>query len=221
MKPSGWKAPEPTTVSSAILFHCATVFPGGNAAAASRVLPAPAATASAVTARTTTRSTRALIIPPLDWFPLAALTLALGPLRGRCSALRTHRVVDCGESREEGAGIPGAGAGRGRPRRRGHADRLADATDAARAAPDAPERGRVDGPDRRCALARQPAGSTPEALVPCLEAAGDPPGCWHGECRGRDAGDASDRLHTSDRPRPARCIALRAPHALRAVCARG
>src|SRR4029450_12674220 len=88
MKPSDWKAPEPTTVSSAILFHCATVFPGGNAAAASRVVPAPDAAASAVTA-TTTPSTRALIIPPPGLFPLVASTLALGPLRGRCSALRT------------------------------------------------------------------------------------------------------------------------------------
>jgi DNA-binding CsgD family transcriptional regulator len=47
--------PTPITVSSAILFHWATVFPGGSAAAASRVVPADAATASAVTAIATTR----------------------------------------------------------------------------------------------------------------------------------------------------------------------
>src|SRR4029453_11447034 len=53
--------PEPTTVSSAILFHCATVFPGGSAAAASRAVPADAATDSATTAIATTRRTRARI----------------------------------------------------------------------------------------------------------------------------------------------------------------
>src|SRR5437773_9294692 len=34
MKPSAWKAFEPTTAFSAIVFHCWTVFPGGNADAA-------------------------------------------------------------------------------------------------------------------------------------------------------------------------------------------
>src|SRR6266542_4556697 len=52
MKPSVWNVPEPTTVSSAIWFHCATVFPGGSAAAASRVVPADAAKASATAALT-------------------------------------------------------------------------------------------------------------------------------------------------------------------------
>jgi hypothetical protein len=47
MNASDWDAPEPTTVSSAILFHCATVFPGDSAAAASRVVPADAAITSA------------------------------------------------------------------------------------------------------------------------------------------------------------------------------
>src|ERR671910_438023 len=56
MKPSDWKAPEPATVSSAILFHCATVFPGGSTAAA---LPVPTdATTSTKTAIATTRRTR-------------------------------------------------------------------------------------------------------------------------------------------------------------------
>src|SRR5947208_1690810 len=119
MKPSPWKAPEPTTVSSAILFHCATVFPGGNAATASRV-------------------------------ELAAPTAAGG------------------------------------------------------APTEAPERAGVDGPDRRRALARQSAGSPQEALVPHLEAPGDSPPRRGGGCRGRNAGDASDRLHASDRSRSAR-----------------
>src|SRR4029450_10627986 len=70
MKLSDWKAPEPTTVSSAILFHCATVFPGGSAAAALRVAPAETATARATTAIATIRRTRArtriLITPPFS-----------------------------------------------------------------------------------------------------------------------------------------------------------
>ena len=56
MKPSAWNAPEPTTVSSAILFHCAAVFPGGNAAAELRADPASAATATAVAAMATARN---------------------------------------------------------------------------------------------------------------------------------------------------------------------
>src|SRR6266487_963010 len=50
MKPSVWNAPEPTTVSSAILFHCATVFPGGNAAVALPVVTGDAATAATANA---------------------------------------------------------------------------------------------------------------------------------------------------------------------------
>src|SRR6266496_898023 len=58
MKPSDWKAPEPTTVSSAIVFHCATVSPAGSAAAALRAVPAEAATASATAATAATRRTQ-------------------------------------------------------------------------------------------------------------------------------------------------------------------
>ena len=46
MRPSFWNAPEPTTVSSAILSHCSTVLPGGSAAARVRATLAPATTAS-------------------------------------------------------------------------------------------------------------------------------------------------------------------------------
>src|SRR5690348_9241666 len=49
-KPSFWKAPEPTTVSSAILSHCSTVLPGGGAAAAGLAVPVAATSASAATA---------------------------------------------------------------------------------------------------------------------------------------------------------------------------
>src|SRR5262245_19098761 len=68
MKGSGPAGPEPTTVSSAILFHCATVFPAGSAAAAPRVVAGDTAAASATPATATTRLTRPrtalLIIPP-------------------------------------------------------------------------------------------------------------------------------------------------------------
>src|SRR6266568_3109735 len=50
MKPSVWNVPEPTTVS-----------PGGSAAAALLVVPADAATVSAVTATATTRRARARV----------------------------------------------------------------------------------------------------------------------------------------------------------------
>src|SRR5262245_40787017 len=53
-KPSGKLVPEPTTMSSAILFHWATVFPDGSAAAPLRV-PADAATAKAIAAIVRTR----------------------------------------------------------------------------------------------------------------------------------------------------------------------
>src|SRR5215831_12683519 len=53
-KPSGRFVPEPTTMSSAILFHWATVFPGGSAAAPLRV-PADAATTNAIAASARTR----------------------------------------------------------------------------------------------------------------------------------------------------------------------
>src|SRR5437588_7087615 len=36
MKPSSWSAPPPMIVSSAILFHCSTVLPGGRATTAAR-----------------------------------------------------------------------------------------------------------------------------------------------------------------------------------------
>src|SRR5205823_6494102 len=48
--PSFWNAPEPTTVFSAILFHCSTVLPGGKAAAAFCAVPAAPAKATAATA---------------------------------------------------------------------------------------------------------------------------------------------------------------------------
>src|SRR5215203_5787991 len=74
MRPSAWNAPEGTTVSSAILFHCATVFPGGSAAAASRVVPPDAATASATAAIAATRRTFVLLrfmhLHLLWWRPL-------------------------------------------------------------------------------------------------------------------------------------------------------
>jgi hypothetical protein len=57
MSPSFWKAPEPTTVFSAIWFHWATVFPGGNTAAAGRT-PPPART-PVKTAKHTNRALRA------------------------------------------------------------------------------------------------------------------------------------------------------------------
>src|SRR6266545_8255499 len=233
MKPSAWNAPEPTTVSSAILFHCATVFPGGKAAAASRAVPATPAITSAITGMAATRSARALVVPSLrlnaivmpDSSHSAVYTAWQRVWRAALCAdvarLCADPVLDSrGENRERGAGISGARAGRGRPRRRGHAGRLADAADAARAAPHAPERGRVDGPDARGALARRPARSAPEALVPCLEAAGDSPACGGGRHVGRNAEYASGRLRAPDRSRPARCGPLRAAHTLRAVSAR-
>src|SRR6266487_1006482 len=215
MKPSAWKAPEPTTVSSAILFHCATVFPGGKAAAVVRV--PPASTATAVAIMTALRSVLALITPPLGRLLLLTSTLAPRALRPRCSALR-DRVVDldrCGESREWIAGTPGAGAGRGRARRSAETDRFADPAHAARVAAGAPERGRLDGPDRRRSLARQSAGSPSEALVPRLEASWDPPaGRRRGRRGRRGSPDPSDWLHASNRNRQPRCGPLRAAHAL-------
>src|SRR6266536_2030412 len=98
MKASVWNAPEPTTVSSAIWFHCATVFPGGSAAA-SRVVPAETATANAVTAIATTRRTRArtrmlitvdLMIPPSAADESASWSLLL--LRSGRTASATPRA---------------------------------------------------------------------------------------------------------------------------------
>src|SRR5919198_390885 len=199
MNPSGWKAPDPTTVSSAILFHCATVFPGGRVAATVRVAPVGTATATTRAMMTTARRFMPNFLS-FGGFHCTAWSLTRGPLRGRCSALRDG-VADggCGEGRERNAGIPRAGTGRDRPQRRGQADRLAHPADTARAAADACERGRLDGPHRRCALARQPTRSPPEALVPRLEAAGNAPAWRGGGCPGRHAGDGSDRLHPSDR----------------------
>src|SRR6266545_4755842 len=71
MKGSVATVPEPTTASSAILFHCATVFPGGSAADASRVVPADAATANATAATAASRRTCVLLrfmdLHPLWW----------------------------------------------------------------------------------------------------------------------------------------------------------
>src|SRR3954465_4255629 len=51
MKPSSWNAPEPTTVSSATLFHCCAAFPGGSAAArGAAAKPTTAAIAAATRA---------------------------------------------------------------------------------------------------------------------------------------------------------------------------
>src|SRR4029450_6580743 len=76
MNPSDWKAPEPTTVSSAILFHCATVFPGGSAAAAVCVVPAPEAPTSAAVTPAAQRTVVLRRFMTLDlprvaeaWFP--------------------------------------------------------------------------------------------------------------------------------------------------------
>src|SRR6266540_520119 len=70
MKGSVATVPEPTTMSSAILFHCATVLPGGSAADASRVVPADAA-ANATAAIAATRRTCVLLrfmdLHPLWW----------------------------------------------------------------------------------------------------------------------------------------------------------
>src|SRR5947199_9841199 len=54
MKPSSWNAPEPTTVSSAILFHCSTVLPGGRATEADRPEPGAAVATSAAAATAAT-----------------------------------------------------------------------------------------------------------------------------------------------------------------------
>src|SRR6266566_3498742 len=56
MRPSFWNAPEPTTVSSAIWFHCSTVLPGGRAAEAVRPVPGAAAATSAAAATTATNA---------------------------------------------------------------------------------------------------------------------------------------------------------------------
>src|SRR4029453_7012139 len=122
MKPSDWKAPEPTTVSSAILFHCATVFPGGNAAVASRVVPADAATASATATITAARRTFVLFgfmgfhllwsrrhqtEPGRGWSPFVIRRIfeerractrdtrcgAVAPLRRRCGQRRRGSAV--------------------------------------------------------------------------------------------------------------------------------
>src|SRR6266498_845529 len=85
MKASVWNVPEPTTVSSAIWFHCATVFPGGSAAAALRGgVPADAATASATTRRTRV-GLRMLIAVDLT-IPPSPSSLAPLQMRSACSS---------------------------------------------------------------------------------------------------------------------------------------
>src|SRR2546421_11611473 len=54
MKPSIWNAPEPTTVSSAILFHCSTVLPGGRTTEAVRPSMLPERSRRALATGTTT-----------------------------------------------------------------------------------------------------------------------------------------------------------------------
>src|SRR5262249_24050422 len=174
---SPWNAPEPTTVSSAILSHCCAAFPGGNAAAALPAEPATTATATAVAVTTTTRSARALMTHPFRTADFRSWGSTMAP--GLCAdiaRLCADQVVSSLRKRcERSAGISGIGSGRGRPRRRRDADRLGDTADAARAAPHAPKRRRVDGPDHRSALAPQSAGGSPKALVSRLEAAKNPP----------------------------------------------
>src|SRR4029450_8953089 len=108
---------------SAILFHCATVFPGGNAAAASRVVPADAATASARAAITAARRTFGLLgfmdfhllwsrrrqaDAGREWSPFVIRRIfeerractrdtrcgAVAPLRRRCGQRRRRSAVD-------------------------------------------------------------------------------------------------------------------------------
>src|SRR3954451_1022728 len=104
MKPSPWNAPEPTAVSSAIWFHCETVFPGGStaaarfpgggAAAAGAVVPVEAGTARAVMATTAICSARTLMRNLLQLGSSstdATGSMFAGPLRPLCSALRRSR----------------------------------------------------------------------------------------------------------------------------------
>src|SRR6478672_2212247 len=92
MNPSSWNAPEPTTVSSAILFHCCAAFPGGSAAARGAAVAPTTATATSAEA---TRASLAVVFIPSSFgsLPREALPSAALMQYGICRRLGLVRVL--------------------------------------------------------------------------------------------------------------------------------